>query len=143
MLQPFYDRLLYKDYLIKQLDGLDCDVILLLRHITCTVGKRRIASAPPIELLSDTYDPFVYNDIVYRVCNAYIDCPIRELELDQCQKYSISGDVVFLYKKESNMMWVKIDCLLSNIKTLTMNQNMDDYVYNYACYDKHVTMMCE
>ena len=69
MLTLFYNKLIYKHWLVKQFVQLDCDVISTLQHITYLIGKIRKCSQPPIYQIEDQINNYylVYNDIVFKV----------------------------------------------------------------------------
>jgi hypothetical protein len=73
MLQQFWYRLLYKDWLINQVTKLDNDIIFLLRLKNYQIGKIRQCLRPPLGLIKNCNngDYIVYNDLVFKAQYSY------------------------------------------------------------------------
>ena len=136
MLTLFYNKLIYKHWLVKQF-ALDCDVINVLKYITYIIGKIRNLSQPPIEQIKDQINNsyLVYNDVIFKVSHSSQFLP-RHYNSCAFAKGTILYDYTYELTTKCNFphlyLSLEVDKQLSNMdeyKVIRTNNSMEIILY--------------
>ena len=126
MLTLFYNKLIYKHWLVNQFTLIK-DVINVLQFITYKIGKIRICQQPLFDdiknQLNQTY--IVYDDIVFR---RWYKTPYKQRDFNYCK---INNSIIYCYENYINYhdcqlyLDLEVDLPLSNIDFYNQIPNKD------------------
>ena len=135
MLTLFYNKLIYKHWLVNQFTLIN-DVINVLQLITYKIGKIRYCSQPPFDDIKDRLDRtyIVYRDIVFR---RWYQSPYKQRDFNYCKindNITAKGGspITYCYKDKvdycNNPLYLdlEVDLPLSNIDSYDVITGQED-----------------